>query len=227
MNRNPLAISCLVDSVNESKLGATMKNFAERLETRMKELGISAAELSRKTGVSKAVISRMLSDPGREIRASSLMSIAKQLRIDPVWLFLGRSADSLVRDIEAGPGMVPVWTIADMQLNPVSDAWPHTDTGRKLATEKDGHLIAVEAKDEQLTEAGITPGALCLVDLGDISPEHGKIMLAHINNGPFRFLRAIQGLSGWCYSVDDPRAGSLDDDGLTLLGKVIEIRLPS
>ena len=123
-------------------------NFSQRLEARMKELHVSAAELSRKTGISPAALSRLLSEPGREIRASSLMSIAKQLKVDPVWLFLGRSAANLIRDIEAGPGMVPVWTIPGLQADPVIDAWPHADTGRKLATERDGHLIAVVADND-------------------------------------------------------------------------------
>ncbi|MEE9705801.1 helix-turn-helix transcriptional regulator [Aeromonas veronii] len=201
-------------------------NFSQRLEARMKELHVSAAELSRSTGISPAALSRLLSEPGREIRASSLMSIAKQLRVDPVWLFLGRSADSLIRDIEAGPGMVPVWTIPGLQADPVIDAWPHADTGRKLATEKDGHLIAVVADNDQLADAGITYGALCLVDLGDNKPEHNKIMLAKADD-KFMFLRAIQGLADWRYGVDDPRAGFLTEKQLLLVGKVIEIRLPA
>ncbi len=154
------------------------------------------------------------------------MSIAKQLKVDPVWLFLGRSADSLIRDIEAGPGMVPVWTMAGLHADPVIDAWPHADTGRKLATERDGHLIAVVADNDQLADAGITPEALCLVDLNDSKPEHNKIMLAKVDDR-FMFLRAIKGLPGWRYGVDDPRAGSLTDKQLLLVGKVIEIRLPS
>ncbi|MGU5575429.1 helix-turn-helix domain-containing protein [Aeromonas caviae] len=201
-------------------------NFSQRLEARMKELHVSAAELSRKTGISPAALSRLLSEPGREIRASSLMSIAKQLKVDPVWLFLGRSAANLIHDIEAGPGMVPVWTIPGLQADPVIDAWPHADTGRKLATERDGHLIAVVADNDQLADAGITHGALCLVDLNDDKPEHNKIMLAKVDD-KFMFLRAIKGLSGWCYGVDDPRAGSLTDKQLLPIGKVIEIRLPS
>ena len=201
-------------------------NFSQRLEARMKELHVSAAELSRKTGISPAALSRLLSEPGREIRASSLMSIAKQLKVDPVWLFLGRSAANLIRDIEAGPGMVPVWTIPGLQADPVIDAWPHADTGRKLATERDGHLIAVVADNDQLADAGITHGALCLVDLNDDKPEHNKIMLAKVDD-KFMFLRAIKGLSGWCYGVDDPRAGFLTEKQLLLVGKVIEIRLPA
>ncbi|MFM5873942.1 helix-turn-helix domain-containing protein [Aeromonas veronii] len=203
-----------------------MMNFSQRLEARMKELHVSAAELSRRTGISPAVVSRILSEPGREIRASSLMSIAKQLRVDPVWLYLGRSSSSLIRDIEEGPGMVPIWTMQGLQRDQTIDAWPHADTGRRLATEREGHLIAVEADSDQLADAGITPGAICLVDLNDNKPEHNRIMLAKVDN-TFMLLRAIQGLPEWRYSVDDPRAGSLTDKQLLLVGKVIEIRLPS
>ncbi|WP_421173958.1 helix-turn-helix domain-containing protein [Aeromonas enteropelogenes] len=221
----PLAIVIKLDLVHESNAGEFMKNFSERLDARMKEMGISAAELSRKTGVSKGVISRMLNEPGREIRASSLMSVGKALKIDPVWLFLGRSADSLIRDIEAGPGLVPVWHINDLHENPVCDAWPHTDTGRSLATERDGHIFALEVDDDQLKEAGIITGVICLVDMGDRIPEHNSIMLVQLcSNEQYRLLRAIKGVDCWRYGVDDPRAGSLTEKDVILLGKVIEVR---
>ncbi|KAL8195942.1 UNVERIFIED_CONTAM: hypothetical protein K2H54_000279 [Gekko kuhli] len=96
--------------------------------------------------------------------------------------------------------------MAGLLEDPTTDAWPHADTGRKLATEKDGHLIAVVADNDQLADAGITNGALCLVDLSDNKPEHNKIMLAKVDD-KFMFLRAIQGLPDWRYGVDDPRAG--------------------
>lgn len=223
MNDNPLVTTGELEFDHESNTGEVMKNFSERLEARMKETNVSAADLSRKTGISKAVISRMLNEPGREIRASSLMSVGKALKVDPVWLYLGRSADSLIRDIEAGPGMVPVWTMPGLHADPTIDAWPHADTGRKLATEKDGHLIAVEADNDQLADAGISPGALCLVDLGDTTPEHNKILLAKVDD-KFMFLRAIQGLPDWRYGVDDPRAGSLTEKDLIAIGKVVEVR---
>jgi transcriptional regulator with XRE-family HTH domain len=225
MNGDPLTISTALDLVHESNVGEVMKNFAERLEARMKEMGVTPADLSRKSGVSKAVISRMLNEPGREIRASSLMSIGKALRIDPVWLFLGRSADSLISDIETGPGLVPVWTMAALQRDHISDAWPHANTGKSLATERDGHIFALEADDDQLKDSGIINGVICLVDLGDTTPEHNDIMLVKIlSSDQFRLLRAIKGLDCWRYGVDDPRVGSLTAKELITLGKVVEVR---
>lgn len=225
MNSNPLTTTTELDLAHESNIGEVMKNFAERLEARMKEIGITPADLSRKSGVSKTVISRMLNEPGREIRASSLMSIGKALRVDPVWLFLGRSADSLISDIESGPGLVPVWSMADLQKDHISDAWPHAKREKTLATERDGHIFALEADDDQLKESGIISGVLCLVDLADTTPEHGDIMLVKIlSSEQFRLLRAIKGLDCWRYGVDDPRVGSLTAKELVTLGKVVEVR---
>lgn len=225
MNSNPLTTTTELDLVHESNIGEVMKNFAERLEARMKEIGITPADLSRKSGVSKTVISRMLNEPGREIRASSLMSIGKALRVDPVWLFLGRSADSLISDIESSPGLVPVWSMADLQKDHISDAWPHAKREKTLATERDGHIFALEADDDQLKESGIISGVLCLVDLADTTPEHGDIMLVKIlSSEQFRLLRAIKGLDCWRYGVDDPRVGSLTAKELVTLGKVVEVR---
>lgn len=225
MNDLPLTINGALFLSGVSDAGEPMKNFSERLVARMKEMNMSAADLSRKTGVSKAVISRMLNEPGREIRASSLMSVGKALKADPVWLFLGRSADSLIRDIESGPGMVPLFRMSEIQRNPVHDAWPHTDTGRALATERDGHLFALEADDDQLKECGIIAGVSCLIDMADRAPEHDAVMLVQLfSNDLFRLLRAIKGVDCWRFGVDDHRAGSLTEKDLVVIGKVIEVR---
>lgn len=225
MTYDPLANAQSLDLLQESNQGDVMKNFSERLRARMAELGVSPAELSRKTGISNGVISRILNDPGREVRASSLMSLAKALRADPVWLYLGRSSDSFIRAMESEAGLVPVWTLAAIQASHDIDSWPNTDTGRSLATERDGHIIALEADDDQLQSDGINPGTVCLVDMADIKPEHNAIMLIKLlSNNEYRLLRAIKGLDCWRYGVDDPRAGSLTEKEVLPLGKVVEKR---
>ncbi|SIR65863.1 Cro/C1-type HTH DNA-binding domain-containing protein [Aeromonas sp. RU39B] len=225
MSNDPLANAQSLDLLQESNQGGAMKNFSERLRARMAELGVSPAELSRKTGISNGVISRILNDPGREVRASSLMSLAKALRADPVWLYLGRSSDSFIRAIESEAGLVPVWTLPAIQASHDIDSWPNTDTGRSLATERDGHIIALEADDDQLQNDGIRPGTICLIDMADHKPEHNSIMLAKVlKSNEYRLLRAIKGLDCWRYGVDDTRAGSLTEDDVIPLGKVVEKR---
>lgn len=71
----------------------TMCNLAGRLKSRMDELGWKQADLVRQSGISKAVISVLLSDPDKDMRASSLLSIATALQVDPVWLFTGLTGD--------------------------------------------------------------------------------------------------------------------------------------
>mgnify|MGYP001762727628 FL=1 len=50
-----------------------MTSFRDRLEYMMKERGYKQADLVRKSGISKAVISVLLSDPLKDLRVSSLL----------------------------------------------------------------------------------------------------------------------------------------------------------
>lgn len=70
-----------------------MNSFRDRLEYMLNERGWKQADLVRKSGVSKAVISVLLSDPSKGLRADSLFSIASALQVDPVWLFTGLTGD--------------------------------------------------------------------------------------------------------------------------------------
>lgn len=70
-----------------------MKSFRERLTYMLNERGWNQADLVRKSGVSKPVISRVINNPERDLRATSLFAIATALQVDPVWLFTGLTGD--------------------------------------------------------------------------------------------------------------------------------------
>lgn len=70
-----------------------MKTLGERIEEKLNERDWNQADLVRKSGVSKAVISVLLSDPSKGLRADSLFAIATALQVDPVWLYTGDTSD--------------------------------------------------------------------------------------------------------------------------------------
>lgn len=77
-----------------------MKSFRERLTYMLNERGWDQADLVRKSGVSKAVISVLLSDPSKGLRADSLYAIAEALRCDPTWLYLGMSSSEWIEQMQ-------------------------------------------------------------------------------------------------------------------------------
>ncbi|MGU5671196.1 helix-turn-helix domain-containing protein [Aeromonas caviae] len=78
-----------------------MKTLGQRIEARLAELGIRQVELSRRTGISPAVISRAINNPDRELKAPTLFAIADALQVDAEWLFRGRASHSVAESAPA------------------------------------------------------------------------------------------------------------------------------
>lgn len=70
-----------------------MKTLGQRIDERREEIGISMAELGRRTGLAKSAISNAINNPERDLKATSLFAIATALQVDPVWLFTGLTGD--------------------------------------------------------------------------------------------------------------------------------------
>lgn len=64
--------------------------FSERLKKRRKEMGMSASQLAKLTGISRATINRYENGQIKNIRLPSIESIAFQLQVNPDWL-LGKT----------------------------------------------------------------------------------------------------------------------------------------
>ncbi|HHQ4617470.1 MULTISPECIES: helix-turn-helix domain-containing protein [Aeromonas] len=201
-----------------------MKTFGQRLEEKLQELGISMSELARRTGLSKSVISNTINNPNREMRVSSLISIARVLKVDPIWLYTGRSSGDLLNDIQFNSDKVPVWTLDDVG-NLATDMLPNMNSGRYVVAENQSHSIAIEATNDHLSKSGIVAGDICIFSLADRTPEEGAVMLIRLEkNDQARLLRAMSGIDGWVYGVDDPRLGTVTSSEAIVLGKLSELR---
>ncbi len=199
-----------------------MTSFRDRLEYMMKERGYKQADLVRKSGISKAVISVLLSDPLKDLRVSSLLSIAKALGCDPLWLYTGKESGSNVTDTNLGK--VPVWEMSELGNHP-SDALSTLDSGRHIFSELDGQLIGVVANDDNLAESGIKTGDICVIDLADREPRHEDILLVRLGEGKQRrLLKALDGLSGISLVTDDQRLGVVPVKDALVYGRMVELR---
>ncbi len=199
-----------------------MTSFRDRLEYMMNERGFKQADLVRKSGVSKAAISVLLSDPLKDLRVSSLLSIAKALGCDPLWLYTGKESGTYVSDTNLGK--VPVWEMSDLGKHP-TDALATLESGRSIFSEADGHLIGIIANDDNLVGSGIKHGDVCVIDLADKVPRHNDIVLVRLDsNKQERLLKALDGLSGITLVTDDPRLGVIPLKDAMIYGRMVELR---
>lgn len=199
-----------------------MTSFRDRLEYMMKERGFKQADLVRKSGISKAVISVLLSDPLKDLRVSSLLSIAKALGCDPLWLYTGKESGTYVT--ETNLGKVPVWELQDLSKHP-TDALSTLDSGHHVFSDADGQLIGVVANDDNLAGSGIKGGDICIIDLADRTPRQNDIVLVRLAiNKQERLLKALDGLSGINLVTDDPRLGVIPIKDALVYGRMVELR---
>lgn len=199
-----------------------MTSFRDRLEYMMNERGFKQADLVRKSGVSKAAISVLLSDPLKDLRVSSLLSIAKALGCDPLWLYTGKESGTYVSDTNLGK--VPVWEMSELGSHP-TDALSTLDSGRSIFSDANGHLIGVIANDDNLAGSGIKTGDICVIDLADRQARHGDILLVRLDsNKQERLLKALDGLSGISLVTDDQRLGVVPIKDVMVYGRMVELR---
>lgn len=208
--------------VESNDMVTSMSSFNERLKQLMKERGLNAADLARKTGLSKPTLSAIINGQTSDPRVSSLLGISKVLGCDPIWLFVGKSSAEYASSTEISK--VPIWELKDMAGHP-SNALPLIDTGRHLVVEDGGHLCAVVADNDDLAGSGIHRGDFIVVDM---SPEQRELKsedIALVQYGQkILLLRAKNAIDGMNLVVDDPHFGFLNANEAIILGKMIELR---
>jgi len=91
-----------------------------------------------------------------------------------------------------------------------TDMMPNMDSGRYVVAENQSHSIAIESSNDHLSKSGIVAGDICIINLAERTPEDGAVMLIQLaKSGQARLLRAMAGIDGWVYGVDDPRLGTV------------------
>lgn len=184
--------------------------------------GVTAADLARKTGLSKPTLSAILNGTTTDPRVSSLLGIARILSCDPMWLFVGRASSEYAASTSVS--RVPIWELKDMTGQP-QDALPLIDTGRHLIVEEGGHFCAVLAENDDLAKSGINKGDTLIIDMSREGArlESDDIALVDYKNR-FMLLKARNSIDGMVLLADDPHFGFVKADDAHVIGKMIELR---
>ena len=88
-------------------------DFKDRVTSRMKALNLSATDISRLTGVSKATVSFWVSGTNGA-KGKNLLALAKALECSPDWLSDGVGTADLVSTDDTKAGMSTVELMAKM-----------------------------------------------------------------------------------------------------------------
>jgi transcriptional regulator with XRE-family HTH domain len=199
-------------------------SFNERVRARMKEQGLGVSEIARKAGISKSLVSNLLSNPLKDVRVSTLFGLAKALSVDPIELYTGRPSSEVVSDLVNSVYRIPVLTIDEVLQHP-TDSLPLVSSDRMLLTDIPGPLIGVEAPNDQLSKQGIVQGDVCVIDLGINDIEADAVLLVQITRAnQAKLLRAIPAIEGWAFGVDDERLPVISSKDVIILGRMIERR---
>ncbi|MFQ2147382.1 helix-turn-helix domain-containing protein [Aeromonas jandaei] len=190
----------------------------------MEDQGLSVSEIARRAGISKSLVSNLLSNPLKDVRVSTLFGLAKALSVDPIELYTGRPSIEVVNDLVNSVYRVPVFSIDEVLLHP-TDSLPLVSADKTLLTEMPGALIGVEAPNNQLSKQGIVQGDVCLIDLGINTVEADAILLVQISRAnQAKLLRAIPAIEGWVFGVDDERLPVIASKDVIVLGRMVERR---
>ncbi|MCQ4053102.1 MULTISPECIES: helix-turn-helix transcriptional regulator [Aeromonas] len=190
----------------------------------MEDQGLSVSEIARRAGISKSLVSNLLSNPLKDVRVSTLFGLAKALSVDPIELYTGRPSIEVVNDLVNSVYRVPVFSIDEVLLHP-TDSLPLVSADKTLLTEMPGALIGVEAPNNQLSKQGIVQGDVCLIDLGINAVEADAILLVQISRAnQAKLLRAIPAIEGWVFGVDDERLPVIASKDVIVLGRMVERR---
>ncbi|BCO13725.1 helix-turn-helix transcriptional regulator [Aeromonas hydrophila] len=199
-------------------------SFNERVRARMEEQGLGVSEIARRAGISKSLVSNLLSNPLKDVRVSTLFGLAKALSVDPIELYTGRPSIEVVSDLVNSVYRIPVFTIDEVLQHP-TDSLPLVSSDRMLLTDMPGALIGVEAPNDQLSKQGIVQGDVCVIDLGVNTIEADAVLLVQLSRAnQAKLLRAIPAIEGWAFGVDDERLPVISAKDVIILGRMVERR---
>lgn len=77
--------------------------LGERVATRLKELGMSQAELARRIGLTRSAVSAWQTRDVRTVKAETLLDAARVLKVHPMWLASGRGAKEIDEEFVGQP----------------------------------------------------------------------------------------------------------------------------
>ncbi len=170
-------------------LGCAEMSFSERLVKRMKDVDVKAIEIANRLGVSRGTVSQWVNDIAQP-RGANATQLATILRCNINWLMNGKGDPDKLVNTEPGPdlrGQVPLisWIQAGNWLE-----MEVAESGRAASyyahTANVGpRAFALRVIGDSMTSTtggkSIPDGSVVIVD-PDITPEHGKVVVARLDD---------------------------------------------
>lgn len=141
-------------------------DFKDRVTSRMKALNLSATDISRLTGVSKATVSFWVSGTNGA-KGKNLLALAKALECSPDWLSDGVGAPDVVSTDDTKAGMSTVDLMAKMLAS---------KAGKNLSEKARETMLAAAAEADTPMEQGQSylPG-----NFANLRPTNEEIVIPH------------------------------------------------
>lgn len=168
-------------------LGCAEMSFSERLVKRMKDVDVKAIEIANRLGVSRGTVSQWVNDIAQP-RGANATQLATILRCNINWLMNGKGDPDKLVNTEPGPdlrGKVPLiswiqagnWLEMDVSQIEHSTHYIHTaNVGPRAFA-----LRVIGDSMTSLVGKSIPDGSVVIVD-PDITPEHGKVVVARLDD---------------------------------------------
>ncbi|HGK7311073.1 helix-turn-helix domain-containing protein [Aeromonas caviae] len=199
--------------------------IVDRINSLMLEQGVRPAQLARMTGLTQAGISAMLSDPTKDMLASSFVAICRALRCNSGQLLTGVGGCGAPSDAIAHT-WAPVYSNDELTPDVIcKDATVEASPRRRVVVGEAGHFIALEVADDTLKSVRVYRGQIAIVDMNDRTPLDGKVYLADvIGENQTKLLLCREGIRGIIFCSDDRSSGAIPLNGACIRGKLVELR---
>lgn len=172
--------------------------FAERLRQRMQAQKVKAIEIAEKLKVSRGTVSQWVNGIA-EPRGGNASKLALMLKCNLNWLMHGKGQPdaNTVIELERGPELateVPLisWVQAGKWLEMESQQYEVTQTYAHTAS-VGPRAFALRVIGDSMTSAtgkSIPEGSVIIVD-PDIAPEHGKVVVAMLEDSAAATLKQL------------------------------------
>lgn len=177
-------------------------NTSDRINLRMKELGLAPADIMAKTGVSRGAVSQWrngITEPGGD----RLLSLAAALQVSPQWLLSGKGS------IESSPNITPA-PLGHCLIPIINDV----QAGMWKEIQADFHT-----SEMLLTDLDLSPSAFALTIKGDsMLPDFREgdrvIIDPEVHPVPGDFVAAVNGSNAATFKKYRERG--VNADGVTV-----------
>ena len=204
-----------------------METFGDRLDQRMKELGITPAELARMTRVSRANIHHWRKR-GQGAKGANLIRLCRALRTNPRWLLDGVGDPDDHEDTAIPVNRVPLvsWVQAgeaaevfDPYAKGAAEDW--IETAATVGSRSFALRVAGDSMEPLIPENSIV-----IID-PELEPMNGSIVVARFEDGHEATIKklVVDGDAKWLKPLNPAYAARLIDGECQIVGVARKVEI--